>query len=58
MNEENPSTLNFLDDTQYIGTVKNNRITGEGKYIFKNGDIGQVVNGLRYEFGVFKSYHI
>ena len=58
MNEENPSTLNFLDDTQYIGTVKNNRITGEGKCIFKNGDIGQVVNGLRYEFGVFKSYHI
>ena len=57
IDEENPSTLNFPDGTQYIGTVKNNRITGEGKYIFKNGDIyeGQVVNGLRNGFGVFKS---
>ena len=57
IDEENPSTLNFPDGTQYIGTVKNNRITGEGKYIFKNGDTyeGQVVNGLRNGFGVFKS---
>ena len=57
IDEENPSTLNFPDGTQYIGTVKNNRITGEGKYIFKNCDTyeGQVVNGLRNGFGVFKS---
>ena len=55
--QDNPSTINFPDGTQYIGTVKNNRITGEGKYTFKNGDIyeGNVYNGLRNGYGVFKS---
>ena len=54
---DNPSVINFPDGTQYIGTVKNNRLTGEGKYIFKNGDTyeGNVSNGLRNGFGVFKS---
>ena len=54
---DNPSLINFPDGTQYIGTVKNNRLTGEGKYIFKNGDTyeGNVSNGLRNGFGVFKS---
>ena len=54
---ENPSTLYFPDGTKYIGTVKNNRITGEGTYIFSNGDTytGKVVNGLREGYGVFKS---
>ena len=55
--EDNPSTLNFPDGTQYVGTVINNRITGGGKYTFKNGDTykGEVVNGLRNGYGVFKS---
>ena len=55
--ENDPSILNFPDGTQYVGTVKNNRITGEGKYTFKNGDTyeGQVVNGLRNGYGIFKS---
>ena len=56
LDEDNPSTLNFPDGTKYIGTVENNRITGEGTYIFSNGDTyeGQVLNGLRNGFGVFK----
>ena len=55
--ENHPSILNFPDGTQYVGTVKNNRITGGGKYTFKNGDTyeGQVVNGLRNGYGIFKS---
>ena len=36
--ENHPSIINFPDGTQYVGTVKNNRITGGGKYTFKNGD--------------------
>ena len=55
---ENPSIINFPDGTKYVGTVKNNRITGEGTYTFNNGDTytGKVLNGLRDGFGVFKSH--
>ena len=55
---ENPSIINFPDGTKYVGTVKNNRITGEGTYTFSNGDTytGNVLNGLRDGFGVFKSH--
>ena len=58
--QENPTILIFPDGTKYEGTVKNNRITGEGTYTFKNGDTykGKVTNGLRDGFGVFKSSNI
>ena len=54
---DTPCTLCFPDGTKYVGTIKNNRITGEGTYTFNNGATykGTVVNGLRDGFGVYKS---
>ena len=60
LNNENPKepcTINFPDGTIYIGTVINNELTGEGKYIFDDGSIyeGSILNGLRHGKGTFKS---
>ena len=57
LDQDNPSIINFPDGTKYVGTVKNNRITGEGTYTFQNGDtyIGNVYNGLRNGYGEYKS---
>ena len=54
---ENPCTLCFPDGTKYVGTIQNNRITGEGTYTFSNGSTykGTVTNGLRDGFGIYKS---
>ena len=54
---ENPCTLCFPDGTKYVGTIQNNRITGEGTYTFSNGSTykGTVMNGLRDGFGIYKS---
>ena len=54
---DNPCTLCFPDGTKYVGTIKNNRITGEGTYTFSNGSTykGTVTNGLRDGFGIYKS---
>ena len=56
-NPEEPCTINFPDGTKYIGTIINNEITGEGKYIFEDGSTyeGSVLNGLRHGKGTFKS---
>ena len=56
-NPETPCTLTFPDGTKYIGTLKNNRITGEGTYYFSNGATykGSVLNGLRDGYGSYKS---
>ena len=54
---DNPCTICFPDGTKYVGTIKNNRITGEGTYTFSNGSTykGTVNNGLRDGYGVYKS---
>ena len=54
---DNPCTLCFPDGTKYVGTIKNNRITGSGIYTFSNGSTytGEVLNGLRHGHGVYKS---
>ena len=54
---DNPCTLCFPDGTKYVGTIKNNRITGSGTYTFNNGSTysGEVLNGLRHGHGVYKS---
>ena len=54
---DNPCTLCFPDGTKYVGTIKNNRITGEGAYTFSNGSTykGTVTNGLRDGYGIYKS---
>ena len=54
---DNPCTLCFPDGTKYVGTIKNNRITGSGTYTFNNGSTysGSVLNGLRHGYGIYKS---
>ena len=54
---DSPCTLCFPDGTKYEGTLKNNRITGEGTYTFTNGATykGTVLNGLRDGHGIYKS---
>ena len=46
---DNPCSIHFPDGTVFIGTIKNNEITGEGTYTFEDGSTysGQVLNGLR-----------
>ena len=60
LNNEDPNTpctICFPDGTKYVGTMKDNRITGEGTYTFNNGSTytGTVSNGLRDGHGVYKS---
>ena len=52
-----PCTLIFPSGTKYIGTIKNNEITGTGQYFFRNGSSysGEVLNGLRHGKGIFKT---
>ena len=57
---DNPSDeceIKFPDGTIYVGQIKNNEITGTGKYFFPNGTtyIGEVLNGFRHGFGKFES---
>ena len=57
---EDPSDeceIKFPDGTIYVGQIKNNEITGTGKYFFPNGTtyIGEVLNGFRHGFGKFES---
>ena len=54
---DNPSTICFPDGTKYVGTIKDNHITGEGTYTFNNGTTytGTVKNGLRDGYGIYKS---
>lgn len=54
---DSPCTLCFPDGTKYVGTLKDNRITGEGTYTFTNGATyqGTVLNGLRDGHGIYKS---
>ena len=56
-NPQEPCQINFPDGTIYTGTVINNELTGEGKYIFEDGSTyeGSVLNGLRHGKGTFKS---
>ena len=56
-NSEQPCTINFPDGTIYTGTIINNELTGEGKYIFADGSTyeGSVLNGLRHGKGIFKT---
>ena len=56
-NPEEPCSIQFPDGTTYTGTIINNEITGEGKYVFEDGSTyeGEVLNGLRHGKGIFKS---
>ena len=49
--------IKFPDGTIYVGEIKNNEITGTGKYYFPTGTIysGELLNGLRHGFGKFES---
>ena len=49
--------IKFPDGTIYVGQIKNNEITGEGKYYFPTGTTysGELLNGLRHGFGRFES---
>ena len=46
----------FADGTEYEGEVRDNKLTGNGKFIFPTKAIytGQVLNGLRHGYGVFR----
>ena len=49
--------IKFPDGTIYVGDIKNNEITGNGKYYFPTGTIysGELLNGLRNGYGQFES---
>ena len=49
--------IKFPDGTIYVGEIKNNEITGSGKYYFPTGTTysGELLNGLRHGFGTFES---
>ena len=49
--------IKFPDGTIYVGEIKNNEITGTGKYYFPTGTIysGELLNGLRHGYGTFES---
>ena len=49
--------IKFPDSTIYVGEIRNNEITGTGKYYFPSGTIysGELLNGLRHGFGRFES---
>ena len=60
LNCEDPSDeceIKFPDGTIYVGQIKNNEISGTGKYFFPNGTTytGEVLNGFRHGFGKFES---
>ena len=56
-NDPEGSEIKFPDGTIYIGQIKNNEITGQGKYFFPSGTIyeGELLNGLRNGYGIFES---
>ena len=49
--------IKFPDGTIYVGEIKNNEITGNGKYYFPTGTVysGELLNGLRHGYGKFES---
>ena len=49
--------IKFPDGTIYVGEIKNNEITGRGKYYFPTGTTysGELLNGLRHGYGRFES---
>ena len=49
--------IKFPDGTIYVGQIKNNEITGSGKYFFPNDTTykGELLNGFRHGFGRFES---
>ena len=53
----NECEIKFPDGTIYVGEIKNNEITGTGKYYFPTGTIysGELLNGLRHGYGQFES---
>ena len=57
LQSQNESTLTFKDGTIYTGEIKNNKITGKGKYFFPTGStyIGEVLNGYRNGKGIYDS---
>ena len=56
-NPSDESEIKFPDGTIYVGQIKNNEITGQGKYFFPNGTTytGELLNGFRHGFGKFES---
>lgn len=57
ISEEQLSTITFPDGTKYVGTVRNNQITGKGTYYFPEGSeyTGDILNGLRHGYGKYDS---
>jgi len=49
--------IKFPDGTIYVGEIKDNEITGTGKYYFPTGAIysGELLSGLRHGYGKFES---
>ncbi len=49
--------IKFPDGTIYVGEMKDNQITGTGKYYFPTGAIysGELLSGLRHGYGIFES---
>lgn len=54
---ETPSFITFKNGTMYRGDMKQNKITGNGEYIFPEGStyVGQVLNGLRHGNGTYEN---
>ena len=56
-NTDEQCEIKFPDGTIYVGEIKDNQITGTGKYYFPTGAIysGELLNGLRNGYGIFES---
>lgn len=54
---DHPSIMKFKNGTLYRGDMLQNRITGQGEYIFPEGStyVGEVLNGLRHGKGVYEN---
>jgi len=57
LQSQNESTLTFKDGTIYTGEIKNNKISGKGKYFFPTGSTytGEVLNGYRNGKGIYNT---
>ena len=56
-NTDEQCEIKFPDGTIYVGEIKDNEITGTGKYYFPTGAIysGELLSGLRHGYGIFES---
>ena len=56
-NTDEHCEIKFPDGTIYVGEIKDNQITGTGKYYFPTGAIysGELLHGLRHGYGIFES---